>query len=126
MLVRGSFFAFSTVLIVAGILLLLKLPNIFPWTISPEQSVLYGWIFLGAATYFLYTQFKPVWGNATGQLVGFLIYDLILIVPLVLHFSNVAPEMFISLVIYVTILTYSGLLAIYFLFINASTRLSRA
>ena len=120
--VRYSFMGFAFVLLVAGTALILKTPNIFPWALSEELRVLYGWIFLGAMFYFIYGAWKPYWGNAQGQLVGFLIYDLILIIPFIQHFSNVADEMRLSLIIYICVLIYSGLLAAYFLFINRETK----
>lgn len=118
-----SFIVFCAVLIVVGGALVLKRPRIFPWPLSPEQSVLYGWIFLGAASYFLYAVIRPEWGNAQGQLVGFLAYDLVLIVPFVRHFATVAPDYRLSLIIYTSVLVYSGLLAAMYLFAVPSTRL---
>ncbi|MGH2542881.1 MAG: hypothetical protein ACRDIB_08795, partial [Ardenticatenaceae bacterium] len=97
-LVHVSFAIFSVLLILVGIALLLVMPNILPWPLTPEQSVLYGWIFLGAAFYFLYAILNPKWGNAQGQLLGFLAYDLVLIVPFINHFVTVRPEMRLSLV----------------------------
>ena len=120
--VRISFAVFIVVLLLAGGSLVLKRSNIFPWPLGPEQSVLYGWIFLGAALYFTYGVVKPVWGNAVGQLLGFLAYDLVLIIPFLRHFATVKPELRINLTVYTAVLIYSGLLAIWFLFANRSTR----
>ena len=120
--VRISFAVFIVVLLLAGGSLVLKRSNIFPWPLGPEQSVLYGWIFLGAALYFTYGVVKPVWGNAVGQLLGFLAYDLVLIIPFLRHFATVKPELRINLTVYTAVLIYSGLLAIWFLFVNRSTR----
>ncbi|MCB0043307.1 MAG: hypothetical protein KDH08_23670 [Anaerolineae bacterium] len=122
--VRISFGAFIVVLLLAGGSLVLKTSNIFPWFLSSEQSVLYGWIFLGAALYFAYGVFKPVWGNAVGQLLGFLAYDLVLIVPFLRHFAVVNSDLRINLTVYTAVLIYSGLLAAYFLFVNRATRFS--
>lgn len=121
-LVRFSFAAFSLMLLAVGAALVLGRPNILPWPVSPENSVFYGWIFLGAMCYFLYGLIFPVWGNARGQLLGFLAYDLILIGPFLLHFNAVRPEARTSLVVYTLILVYSGLVAVYFLFIHRATR----
>ena len=121
--VRYSFALFAVVLFLVGTALVLKRPNIFPWVLSTELSVLYGWIFLGAMCYFIYGFFVPKWANAKGQLLGFLAYDLVLIVPYLSHFSKVSDELRLSLIIYVAVIIYSGLLAIYYLFINPSTRL---
>jgi hypothetical protein len=64
--------------------------------------------------------------NAAGQLAGFLAYDLVLIGPFVLRFATVEPERLPSLIVYTTFVSFSGLMAIYYLFINGTTRLGRA
>jgi hypothetical protein len=120
--VKLSFAVFSVVLLLVGSALVVQRPNIFPWSTGPENSVFYGWIFLGAMCYFLYTLLYPVWGNTYGQLIGFLAYDMILIVPFLQHFSAVRPEMRLSLTIYTLVISYSALLAIYYLFLNPNTR----
>ena len=107
--------------LVGGALVLHK-ANIFPWPLDPQQSVLYGWIFLGAACYFLYALLKPAWSNAQGQLLGFLAYDLVLIVPFLNHFATVKADLRINLIVYTSVLIYSGSLATYYLFINPATR----
>lgn len=120
--VRVSFVAFLIILTVVGGALVLHMANMFPWRLSPEQSVLYGWIFLGAACYFLYALIIPQWANAQGQLLGFLAYDVVLIAPYLNHFATVDPGLRINLVIYTGVIIYSGLLAIYYLFLNKATR----
>lgn len=117
-LVRFSFALFAVALLLAGGALILRTNHIFPWNIGEELRVLYGWIFLGAMCYFIYALVKPQWGNAKGQLMGFLAYDLVLIVPFLQHFDDVIPEQRLSLTIYTGILIYSGLIAAYFLFID--------
>jgi hypothetical protein len=84
--------------------------------------VLYGWIFLGAACYFLYALINPKWANAQGQLLGFLAYDVVLIAPFLNHFTTVDPRLWINLVIYTGVIIYSGLLAAYYLLLNKATR----
>lgn len=126
MLVRLSFVVFAITLVATAIALILRRPNTFPWPLSDENSVMYGWIFLGAMCYFLYALVYPVWSNGRGQLIGFLAYDLILIIPFIGHFKSVKPEMLTSLIIYTTVVSYSGLLAAYFLFIHPTTRFASA
>ncbi|HSS99269.1 MAG TPA: hypothetical protein VLK33_19675, partial [Terriglobales bacterium] len=121
--VYGSFVVFVIALVLAGGALVLKAPNILPWTLTPELSVVCGWMFLGAATYFTYGLARPSWHNAAGQLAGFLVYDLVLIIPFLQRLPTIAPEFQTSLIIYIVVVTYSGLLAIYYLFINAGTRI---
>jgi hypothetical protein len=121
-LVRWSFLIFVIVLIGAGAQMVLKVPNIVPWNVTPEFAVVMGWMFIGAAAYFAYSWVRPGWNNAAGQLFGFLAYNVVLLVPLLTHLSNVAPEHRIQLYIYISVVTYSALLAIYYLFINKATR----
>lgn len=122
-LVRYSFLAFAITLLVFGVALVRRTQNVFPWTMSEELLVIYGWIFLGATFFFAYGAFKPLWANAQGQLLGFLVYDLVLIGPYTQHFSTVLPEQRLSLTIYVGVLVYSGALATYYLFVHPATRL---
>jgi heme/copper-type cytochrome/quinol oxidase subunit 4 len=120
--VRFSFGLFVLILITTGSALVMKTPNIFPWPLSEELRVMYGWIFLGAMLYFLYAAYKSKWVFAQGPLMGFLAYDLVLILPFVLHFADVLPEQRLSLSIYVSAIIFSALVAIYFLFIHKDTR----
>jgi hypothetical protein len=101
--------------------LILRLP-VFPWELNPDSSVVFGCIFLGDAFYFIYGLFRPRWGNAFGQLLSFLAYDLVLIIPFVLLFDTVKPDHRINLIVYTAVLIYSGGLAAYYLLINPRTR----
>ncbi len=110
-IVQASFGLFTVILILVGGAMVLRLSNTFPWLLKPDQQVLYGWIFLGAACYFAFGVLRPVWGNAHGQLWGFLAYDVVLIGPYLMHFKKVPPHLHLNLVIYVSVLVYSGVLA---------------
>ena len=121
-LLRASFLVFFLVLVGVGIALIMQYQAIFPWPLKPQTSVVFGWIFLGAATYFLYGFFKPVWGNVKGQLIGFLAYDLVLLMPFIQHFDTVKPAHQLSLTVYTSVLIYSASLSLYFLLIHPSTR----
>ncbi len=118
-----SFIVFVIVLVAVAIALLLRLPVVFPWPLKPETSVIIGWVFAGTAFYFSFPFLRSGWSNAQGQLLGFLAYDIILIIPFIDHFRTVLPEHRLSLMIYTGVLVYSGLLAIYYLFIHKPTRL---
>jgi hypothetical protein len=122
LLVRVSFWVFIASLIFAGGALVFRVP-VFPWALNPDSSVIFGCIFIGDAFYFLYSLLYPRWHNAAGQLLSFLAYDLVLIVPFLMLFKTVKPEFMFSLVVYVGVLVYSGGLAVYFLFIDSKTRL---
>jgi hypothetical protein len=124
-LVKWSFVVFVIALIIVGGQMVLKMPNILPWDVSIQGQVIYGWMFLGAALYFAYALVRPSWGNTGGQLAGFLAYDVVLIVPFIMMFSTVRPEKLPNLIIYIAVVSYSGLLAIYYLFINPATRMFR-
>ena len=121
-LVRTSFWIFIASLLLAGGALILQVP-IFPWALNPDTSVIFGYIFLGDAFYFLYGMFRPQWHNALGQLLSFLAYDLVLIFPFIGLLNTVKPERYVNLVVYLAVLLYSAGLAIYYLFINTQTRL---
>ena len=120
-LVKFSFGFFTASLIFVGVALILHKP-IFPWALNPDTSVIFGCIFLGDAFYFLYGLIYPRWYNALGQLLSFLAYDLVLIIPFLSLAKSVEPERFIGLIAYLIVLIYSSGLAIYFLFINSGTR----
>jgi hypothetical protein len=120
--VRVSFGVFVAVLVLAGVGILLHLPNVFGWRLHPTSSALLGWFFLGAACYFLYGLVHSGWQEAAGQLWAFLAYDLVLIVPYLQHFALVRPEQLPSLIINTLVLLYSGCLAIYYLLVKKETR----
>ncbi len=120
-LVRVSFGIFIVSLFLAAGALILHLP-VFPWDLNPDTSIVFGCIFLGDAFYFIYGLFRPRWGNAFGQLLSFLAYDLVLIIPFVLLFDTVKPDHRINLIVYTAVLIYSGGLAAYYLLFNPQTR----
>lgn len=121
-LVRWSFLAFVATLVIVSLLLIRQVPNVIPWTITPELSVVIGWMFIGASTYFAYGLLRPSWANAAGQLFGFLAYDVVLLVPFFSRLPTVAPEFQMGLWIYTAVVVYSAVLALYYLFVNPQTR----
>ena len=112
----------ALVVIIVGAALVLRVPDIFPWRLSPAISVTYGWIFLGAASYFLYAFAHRSWANAHGQLMGFLAYALVLFAPFVSHFKTVPGELRLNLIVYLIVLIYGAVTAVYFLFANKASR----
>lgn len=117
-----SFWIFLVALTLASTALILRQP-IFPWPLTPESSIVFGCIFLGDAFFFVYALLYPRWHNAAGQLLSFLAYDLVLIFPFLRLFGSVEPQFRLSLIVYVTVLIYSGLVAIYYLFVDKGTRI---
>jgi hypothetical protein len=120
--VRVSFGAFFVVLVLVGSALLLQVPNVFAWTLTPASAALVGCFFLGSSCYFLYGLLFPRWHSACGQLWSFLAYDFVLIVPFLLRFSTVSAAQLPSLIVNTLILVYSGVLALYYLLIKPETR----
>jgi hypothetical protein len=121
LLVRISFGIFIAALLLAAGALILKI-SVFPWSLNPDSSVIFGCIFLGDAFYFLYGLLYPRWHNALGQLLSFLAYDIVLIVPFLMLFKTIKPEYRLNLSVYLAVLLYSGAIAVYYLFINSETR----
>ena len=121
-----AFVFFVVALLIAGGQMVLRVPNILPWNISMDSQIIYGWMFLGAAIYFAYGVLRQGWYNAAGQLFGFLAYDLVLIGPFLARLGSITPDLLPNLIVYILVLTFSGLLAIYYLFIHAPTRVWRS
>lgn len=119
--VRISFGIFVVSLLFAGGALILRAP-IFPWDLNPDTSILFGCIFIGDAFYFMYGLFRPRWQNALGQLLSFLAYDLVLIAPFLALSKTVDSEHLLSLIAYLAVLFYSGAVAVYYLVVDARTR----
>lgn len=120
--VLGSFAVFIVVLLLTGGGLVLGIPDLLPWPVTPELSVLCGLIFLGAASYFAFALVRPSWSNAGGQLAGFLAYDVVLILPLLARFPTIPDKWRLSLVLYVLVLVSSGSIAAWYLFVDRRTR----
>lgn len=113
--VRGAFLAFAIALAVAVVMLLGRASVVFPWPLAAASSTAFGWMFLASALYFFDGWLRPSRANAVGQLAGFLVYDLVLIVPWLAHFERARGPFLVSLVIYVTVLAVSAALAAYYL-----------
>jgi hypothetical protein len=123
--VRIAFVVFIVALVAVATQLIRAAPTIFPWPLAPESSAMYGFIFLGAAVYFLVGAIEGRSGAATGQMIGFLAYDAVLIGPFISRFSTVPPAHRPSLVVYTGVVVVSGLLALWVLLVARETRLVR-
>lgn len=121
--VRAAFMAFVVALVLAGGALFLAIPYSLPWTVTPELSVLFGGLFLGAAAYFAFGLADSRWENAGGQLAGFLAYDLVLIVPFVQRLPTVDGQVRTNLIVYTSVVVVSAVIGVYYLFIDRRTRL---
>ncbi len=120
--VRWSFIIFTILLVIVAVRMLLQVPNAVPWAVTPELSVVMGWMFIGAATYFVYGLVRPSWLNAAGQYIGFLAYDVVLVQPFLAHLPTMPPQFKFGLSVYTAVVIGSGLLAIFFLFAYPPTR----
>ncbi len=121
--VQIAFVVFIIALLIVAVALITGQTNILPWSVTATTGIIYGWMYLGAAAYFVYALLRPSWANAGGQLAGFLAYDLVLIVPFVQRLGTVEPRYQASLSIYTAVVVSSGVLAAWYLFINPATRL---
>jgi hypothetical protein len=130
-LVRWAFAAFVAALVVAGLLLIIQVPRILPWTLTPQLSTLFGCMFLGASAYFAYGVIEPRWENAGGQLAGFLAYDLVLLVPLLSQLTSggrgrlydTGPGLTsLNGGVYTAVILGSAVLALYYLVVRRDTR----
>lgn len=120
-LARGSIAFFMAALLIAGPLLIVGTPNLLPWSVTRDLSTVVGLFFIGAASYFAYGVVRPSMGNALGQLAGFLAYDIVLIVPFLVRLPTVSEQLRLSLIVYIVVVTYSGLVAVVFLFPRSRT-----
>jgi hypothetical protein len=123
-LARGAFALFVVLLIVAAGLLIQGM-QIFPWVLDRDNAFAYSMIFIGAAVYFLYGIVDPVWSNAKGQLIGFLAYDAVLLVPYLMLWPAAAGDQRLGLALYLLVIALSGATAIWFLFVSPIWRLGR-
>jgi len=121
--VRISFGIFVATLVPVGVALMAGVPNLLPWTITPDLSIIFGAMLLSASAYFLYGLRHPVMDNAYGQLIGFLAYDIVLLVPLATRLPGIDPAFTLGMVGYLAVILYSAALAVWFLFLNPGTRL---
>lgn len=135
-IVRAGFVLFVAALVGAGSLLVAQ-TQVFPWRLHPLSATLIGFIFLGAATVFAYAAAYPSWAHAAPPLAGFLAYDLVLFVPYASMFTSGAGTSAVdnlyggdpsaginvtSLIIYLSVLTISTLLALYAFLVDPRTR----
>jgi hypothetical protein len=121
--IRWTFVLFAAILLPVGLGMVLNTPGIFPSALAPDMARLYGWFFLGSFVYYLFGFVRPSWLNATGHMLSFLVYDLLLIPPFAQYWLVVPAEFRLNLVIYLAVLVTSMLFCIYFLFLHPGTRL---
>ena len=117
-----AFGLFTAVLVFAAVQLFRRSPTIFPWPLEPMTEMMIGWLFFGSALYFAYGLFRNRWHELRGQLIAFLVYDIVLIVPYLAMFDGVYKDHRPSLIAYVSVIIGSGLFSIVYLFVLPRTR----
>jgi len=122
-IVRWAFLAFSLILVAVGASMVFGTRPIFPAPLGADTAVVYGWFFLGSFVYYGYAFVRPALGNAVAQMISFLVYDLLLIPPFVLHLPAVDPALRVNLIVYLAVLVGSALFCAYFLLVDRRTRL---
>jgi hypothetical protein len=115
MFVRQSFLIFAVALFIATAMLLARAPVVFPWPLKPDSSTMFGFLFLASVIYFFDGWLRPSLANSYGQLIGFLVYDIVLIPPYLRHWEKAAGGFRVSLAIYLIVLVWSAALAMWFL-----------
>ncbi len=122
-IIRWAFLLFSAILFPVGVGLVLDWPHVFPIPLTPDMAAVYGWFFLGSFAYYLYGFCRPSRLNSIGQLLSFLIYDLLMIPAYGTAWSLIYPEDRTSLFVYLAVLLTSAVFCAYFLFVDPRTRL---
>jgi hypothetical protein len=120
--VRVASAVYAAVLAVAATELLRRSETIFPWALEATTETMFGWLFLGSAIYFAAGVGATRWHEVRGQLLAFLAYDLVLVVPYLAMFDGVYRDHLASLVVYVSVIIGSALFSAYYLFVHRATR----
>lgn len=101
-----------------GSVMILNAADVMPWPIKEETETLYGWIFVAASCSFIYPLLRGGMEYVIGGLVGFLAYDIVLIVPFLGHLDEVPAGLKGNLILYITALVVTASVSIYYLFIR--------
>lgn len=91
-------------LLVLAVPLMMRIPDVLPSSVDVDSGALIGCLFAGSATYFAWGALRPRWPYAAGPLIALLVYDLILVLPLVTHLPVARPEHVAVLVAYFGVL----------------------
>ncbi len=123
--VRALHLSLAVVLAAGGIALLARSPAIMPWPVAAQSATLLGCLFLGFAWNHGYILLRGRWPDARVFLFGFLVYDLVMAVPLARQLLAELPRPSNALVGHCLAVAASAALAIGYLFVARATRLRR-
>jgi len=110
---RFSFLLFVIALGAASFLLLSRAPVAFPWKLNPDSSFIFGWPFVATGIFFADAWLRPSVGNARSQLLGFFVYDVVLIPPYLQLWPKTKDGYRAALLVYLIILFWSAVLAVW-------------
>lgn len=121
--IPGAFLFLSGFLLFVGVALVLGFTRVFPVPLRADVAAVCGWLFLGSTVYYVSAAVRPSRLNTVGQLVSFLVYDLLLIPPFVLLLPDVDPAHRLSLFVYLAVLVGTAAFCAYHLLVDPRTRL---
>ncbi len=101
-----------------GIALLSGVHGLLPWTLSAQTRLLVGSVLVGFSANYAVTALRASWVGAQVVLVGLLTYDALMLIPLLRHFAEVAPEYRLTLAINIVVVSVTASLAVYYLFLR--------
>lgn len=119
---RIALMLMSLVILSTGLALLAGVRDVLPWITGPRTSLLIGWLFTGFACNFAYVAWRGKRPAARVLLFGLLVYDVVLIVPLLRAFASVSPEHEASLIGNAGAAVVTAAIALYYLLADRSTR----
>ena len=113
---------YIAILLPAGGALVAQVPGVMPWPLKPEMSMVCGWVFLSAAWSFAYPLLRPQVEHVRVGLIGFLVYDAVLIGPFMGLLDTVRPDLLRSLQLYLLALVVTAGVSLYYLFVCRATQ----
>jgi len=125
-LVRASCVVFALALLGAGIALVSGAGQVLPWPVSGPTATMFGLTFIGLSSVHALTAWWADRDMAVVAMAGFLVYDAVLLPAFYLTFQVVPEGHLPSLSVYVAVLVYSALLALWFLFLERPARARKA
>ena len=105
-------------LYLVGLALLAGVHAILPWALEPQTRALLGWVIIGFSANYAYTSLQGGWSAARVLLVGLVCYDAAIILPLLHHFTDVAPAYRLTLFLNVAVVATTASIAVFHLFVR--------